>query len=111
MRRMDEQRTWLEATEALGNPMILEAVIAEAGRVHFVGHLPEEFRFLHGAFIDLGFDYYPERETVRGIARAIVGSGIVIPGTQYRFRTHHTAHTYVEPADGSEAAASAIPGE
>ena len=40
MRAMNRQRTWLEATEGLGNPMMLEAVIAEAGRVHFVGDLP-----------------------------------------------------------------------
>lgn len=105
MRAMDRQRTWLEATEALDNPMILEAVIAEAGRVHFAGDVPESFRFLRGDFVDLGFEHYPEAVDVRGIARAILGTGVLVPGTPYRFRSHHGGHTWVEPSDGGETAA------
>jgi hypothetical protein len=102
---MDRRQTWLEATEAHGDPLILEAVIGEAGRVHFVGDLPDGFRFLRGAFIDLGFEHYPEAVDVRGIARAVVGTGVLVPDTPFRIRTAHTAHTCVEPAYGSETAA------
>lgn len=102
---MDTQKTWLEATESLGNPMIVEAVIGEAGRVHFVGDLPAPFRFLRGAFIDLGFEHYSGPEEAKKVARAIVGTGVLVPGTPFRIRTAHTAHTYVQSADGSETAA------
>jgi hypothetical protein len=97
-------KTWLEAIEKL-EPYSAESVIREAPRTRFVGDLPPGFEFLKGAFINLGYENLglPPAE-VDALNKAILGTGLAVAGTQFRFRTERGFHTIIESADGSETA-------
>ena len=97
-------KTWLEAIEKLP-PHSAENVIREAPRTHFVGDLPPGFEFLKRAFIDLGYENLglPPAE-VDALNKALLGTGLAVGGTQFRFRTEKGFHTIIEPIDGTELA-------
>jgi hypothetical protein len=97
-------KTWLEAIVKLP-PYSAESVIREAPRTRFVGDLPPGFEFLKGAFTNLGYENLglPPAE-VDALNKAILGTGLAVAGTQFRFRTERGFHTIIESADGSETA-------
>lgn len=96
--------TWLEAQEDV-RPDIFESVLQELPRLGFISQIPPELDFLgqRGSFVDLGFKYLPlSKPDLRAILLALVGRGVVLPGTQWRLRVLSAMRGVVEPVDGNE---------
>jgi hypothetical protein len=97
--------TWLERVEANRfDEWTKERLVTEMPHTFFPGYLPLALLFLQGRFVDLGFENLglapPEH---REIMMAFGGTGVRIPGTQFRMRFAYP-HADIEALDGSETA-------
>lgn len=101
---MSDLKTWLDAINTNDfSPLVRDMLIHEAQRTHFVGSLPDEFTFLQGACVDLGFEKLGlTDQQLREVRLAFVGAGVAVPGTTYRLRNTRGLLSVVEPVDGSE---------
>src|ERR1051326_227413 len=97
--------TWLERLEANHfDDWTKERMIKEMPHTYFLGYLPAALAFLQGRFVDLGFENLglsaPE---YRALVLGFGGTGLCIPGTQFRMRFAYP-HAVIESVDGSETA-------
>ncbi len=76
--------TYLDKIKHFAEP-IIEMLVTEAPHTSF-GSVPPELNFLKGGSVDLGFENIPDKELARTIYRAFSGTGVAIPGTQYKMR-------------------------
>jgi hypothetical protein len=105
METMLKSKTWLERMNANRfDQWTRDHMINEIPHTYFLGFLPFDVIFLHGRFVDLGFENLglPPQEQ-RDIMLAFGGTGVCIPGTQLRMRFVYP-HAEIEPIDGSETA-------
>lgn len=98
--------TWLAAIEANGfDGEVRTMMIHEAQHTRFPGYLPAGFECLRGPFADLGFDRLGlAAADLDAVLLAFVGTGVRVPGTNFRLRCVRPVLSVVEPADGNEAA-------
>ena len=98
-------KTWLERVEANRfDDWTKEHMIKEMPHTYFTVYLPLALAFLHGRFVDLGFENLGlSSQEHRKIMLAFGGTGVCIPGTQLRMRFAYP-HAEIEPIDGSETA-------
>lgn len=98
-------RTWLERVEANRfDEWTKEKMVREMPHTYFPGYLPLALMFLQGRFVDLGFENLAlSPQEHREIMMAFGGTGVCVPGTQFRMRFAYP-HAEIEPLDGSEAA-------
>src|SRR5690349_9752515 len=96
--------TWLGTIEARGFGVCTRAMlVAEAQRTRFPGNPPPGFDFLHGAFVDIGFDRLGLSDMELDAVRlAFIGTGLAVPGTPFRLRCVRPVMSVVEAAGGSE---------
>jgi hypothetical protein len=98
-------KTWLERVQANRfDEWTKENMVNEMPHTYFPGYLPLALMFLQGRFVDLGFENLglsPQEH--REIMMAFGGTGVCIPGTQFRMRFVYP-HAEIEPLDGSETA-------
>src|SRR5271169_5764586 len=96
-------KTWMERIESNRfDEWTKEHMVKEMPHTYFTGYLPLVLAFLHGRFVDLGFENLglsPQEH--REIMMAFGGTGVGIPGTQLRMRFAYP-HAGIEPLDGSE---------
>jgi hypothetical protein len=98
-------KTWLERLESNRfDEWTKERMVSEMPHTYFIGYLSSELAFLHGKFVDLGFENLglPSPEH-RKIMLAFGGTGVCIPNTQLCMRFVYP-HAEIEPVDGSETA-------
>lgn len=98
-------RTLLESVAHL--PLATRVfMIKEDPRTHVDNKsLPPEFQFLSGAMTDLGFENLNlNRRDLWKLHKALAGTGVAIPDSQYRLRLTPMSWLIVEPKDGSETA-------
>ena len=98
-------KSWLERLEANRfDDWTKEHMLTEMPRTYFLLYLPIALAFLQGRFVDLGFENLglspPEH---RALVLGFGGTGLCIPGTQFRMRFAYP-HAVIEPVDGSETA-------
>jgi hypothetical protein len=97
--------TWLNRLESNRfDEWTKEQMAKEIPRTFFLGNLPLILAFLHGRFVDLGFENLGlSPADHRKIMLAFGGTGVCIPGTQWRMRFAYP-HSEIESIDGSESA-------
>lgn len=80
--------TWLTAIDARGfDDWTRATLITEAQRTRFPGDLPEEFEFLAGGFVDLGFGNLGlAADEPDALRLAFVGTGVRVPASNFRLR-------------------------
>lgn len=85
-------------------PVTQEWLLREAPHTRVSGVIPSEFGFLHGAFVDFGFeDLGLPSDELRALERAFAGRGVVVPGSGFRLRyASNPGSAVFEPVDGSE---------
>lgn len=82
----------------------LEGLINEQPHTTFVGQIPPELAFLHGRFVDLGFENLSLNvHELESLGKAFTESGVIVPGTRWRLR-EISGKTVVEKIDGTEQA-------
>jgi len=98
-------RTWLDRLEAKRfEDWTKEHILKDMPHTYFLGYLPVAVAFLQGRFVDLGFGNIGlSRPDFQAIVLGFGGSGVCIPGTQFRMRFAYP-HAEIEPIDGSETA-------
>ncbi len=100
-----EFKTWLERVEAMPfDEETKERMLQEAPRTGFKGPFPPGLEFLNGRYVDLGFENLGlDQQQQHQLGRALVGTGVTVPGTQYRLRFVYIG-AVIEPVDGTETA-------
>lgn len=100
-----ELMTWLDRIESHGfDNWTSQRMIDAMPHTFFMGFLPPFLAFLQGRYVDLGFENLGlSPQELRLVMTAFGGSGVCIPGTQWRMRFAYP-HSTIEPADGSETA-------
>jgi len=96
-------KTWLETLDSFDGEL-KDMLINEMQRTHFFGNVPQEFLFLKGVIVDLGFDNYGDPTLTRKVLMAFGANGVTVPGTVYRLRLATSLQALVELGDGSETA-------
>ncbi len=77
---------------------ILEMLLTEAPHTAF-RPTPPEFKFLNGGFVDLGFENFENKTSVKIIYRAFSDFGVIIPGTNYKMRVGRAAMAEIVPLE------------
>lgn len=100
-----KSKTWLDRVRANRfDDWTKDHMVKEMPHTYFVGYLPLALAFLKGRFVDLGFENLGlSSQEQRQIMLAFGGTGVRIPGTQFRMRFAYP-HAEIEPSDGSESA-------
>jgi len=81
-----------------------DRMVDEMPHTYFLGYLPVTLAFLHGRFVDLGFENLGlSLADHRKIMLAFGGMGVCIPDTSLRMRFVYP-HAEIESTDGSETA-------
>jgi len=75
---------------------ILEMLIAEAPHTSFTS-VPEQYKFLTGGLVDLGFENIPDKNLAREIYVAFTKNGIAIPNSNYKIRAIWGMNAKIEP--------------
>lgn len=102
---MEKFKTWLERMESNQfNEWTQNIMLKEAPHTAFTGILPSELAFLNGRFVDMGFENLGfNQQQQNDLLRAFSGTGVVVPGTQYKLRFVYP-NAVIEVIDGSEKA-------
>jgi len=74
---------------------ILEMLISEAPHTSF-NNVPEQFKFLTGGLVDLGFENIPDKNLAHDIYLSFTKNGVIIPGTQYKMRAEFGMKANIE---------------
>ena len=76
---------------------IQESIMKEAPHTRINGAIPDEWSFLNGAFVDLGFENYMLPQAAKQtIYKGFISDGVAIPNSVYKLRYTRTGVTTIE---------------
>ncbi|MHA2401465.1 MAG: hypothetical protein ACYSYU_00110 [Planctomycetota bacterium] len=82
---------------------IQESIMKEAPHTRIDGAIPDEWSFLNGAFVDLGFENYMLPQAAKQtIYKGFISDGVAIPNSAYKLRYTRTGVTTIEKRGADE---------
>lgn len=96
------KKTFLESISGFPNE-VQQHLLSEIPATHFL-ELPSQFKFLQGAYVDLGFENLGlNKDDYTAICRAFGHHGVGIPNTNYKLQfVIGAGYSAILPADGTE---------